>query len=118
VSALDELAPEYAEDARIKLTLADPLSPIRARQPLTVLVDVSGCEPQGVQLPMELLIVGPNGARTFEHHTDRRLVRPSITFTPRSSGRYAVTYREAAHNRWWGRLDVDVVGDLGDDREP
>lgn len=118
MSVLDELCPDYYEAKRIKLTPADPLVRVRARSPMRVLVDYAACEPQGVVLPLEMLITGPSGEKSFVRHIDRRIVRTSITWTPREGGKHTLVLREVGHNRWWGRLDVDVDGDLLEDPEP
>lgn len=118
MSVLDELCPPYFEERRIKLTRADPLTRARARAPIRVLVDYSACEPQGVVLPFETLITGPSGESSFVRHISRRFAPTSITFTPREGGKHSIVLREVGHNRWWGRLDVDVEGDKLEDPEP
>lgn len=117
MSAQDEIAPPYGEEPRIRLTLADPLAPVQARHAVSLLVDASACAPASLCLPIEVIVTGPS-ERSFSRHVDRRIVRRKFTFTPREGGRHTIVIREVAHNRWWGTLDVDVVGDSIDDREP
>jgi hypothetical protein len=40
-----------------------------------------------------------------------------ISFRPRGAGRYLVLLREQSHNRWQGRLEVEVTGEQFDDVE-
>lgn len=112
---LDELAPDYLQDARIRLTPSDPISRPQARKPTTILVDAAACLPQGLMLPIEILVTGPS-KKSFIRKVDSRFVRTSFTFTPREGGRFTIVLREVAHNLWWGTLDLDVSGDPFDDK--
>lgn len=122
MSAQDELNPPYGEDARIVLTLDDPRSPVVPRRPCRVNVSFlerdDGSSAYGLSLPIEVIITGPRGESDFVRIVDRRTVRKSLTWTPRGPGRHTIVIREAAHNRWFGSLDVDVVGDRTQDPEP
>ena len=123
MSVQDELNPPYAEDARIILSLDDPLSPVFPRRPCrinatTVVNGVDRCAPYGLVLPIEVIITGPRGESDFVRIVDRRTVRKSLTWTPRGPGRHTIVMREAAHNRWYGSINVDVVGDRTQDPEP
>ena len=40
----------------------------------------------------------------------------TITFVPKEGGRHLIRLAEAAHNLWWGRLELDVAGDVIDSR--
>lgn len=122
-SVLDQLNPPYGEEPRIILTLADPLAPIFPRRPCRIQITtvengIDRCAPYGLQLPIEILITGPRGESDFKRIVDRRIVRKSLTWTPKGAGRHTVVMREAAHNRWFGSLDVVVLGDRAQDPEP
>ena len=113
------LNPTYGEDARIVLTLGNPLAPVFPRRPCRVLIDASACDRNGgLQLPIEIIITGPRGESDFVRIVDRRTVRTSLTWTPKGAGRHTIVMREAAHNRWFGSLDVVVTGDRAQDPEP
>lgn len=119
----DMVNPPYGDDARIFITLAEPNAPVFPRRPCRVLVStieggVDRCAPYGLQLPIEVLITGPRGESDFVRIVDRRSIRSSLTWTPRGPGRHTIVVREAAHNHWFGSLDVDVQGEREQDREP
>lgn len=127
MSVQEEINPAYGEEARIVLTLDDINAPVFPRRPCRVNVDTSRCIapgpngtsiPVGLMLPIEIIITGPRGEPDFVRIVDRRTVRTSLTWTPRGPGRHTIVLREAAHNRWFGSLNVDVVGDRTQDPEP
>lgn len=118
MSVQDELTPSYAEDARIDVSLASPLSPIFPRRPCRLQIDSTRCAPYGLQLPIEIIVTGPRGEQDFARVVLRRTIPRSFTFSPKGAGRYTVVVREAAHNRWYGSLDVVVLGDRAQDPEP
>jgi len=41
----------------------------------------------------------------------KRLPPAVVDFVPEGSGSHVVRIGEAFHNRWWGSLQVDVLGD-------
>lgn len=107
---IEELSPETVGEDLITLTL-DPLtlSP-RAFSPVIVDVDYSRTLPDGVVLPLELVIQAPS-ASGYVRRVIRRLAPADITFTPREGGTHLVMLREMYHQRWMGRLRVPVAGD-------
>lgn len=110
-SLLDELSPrEYGED-RIVLTLALPSVKPRVFVPVVIQVDASACDPEGLVLPVELIVTGPSGAATERRQVFRKRLPSEITFTPIEGGSILVRLAELYHNRWWGKLVIPVVGD-------
>lgn len=114
---LDELSPRYVGEDRISLTLDSTDTP-QAGRALLLNVDYSATMPEGVVLPLILTIVPPSEDQEPEVRVFRRRAPTSIPITPREGGVHLVSLREAAHNRWWGRLRVTVSGELTDEPRP
>lgn len=114
---MEELSPETIGEDLIVLSLdVQSLDP-RAFRPITVNVDYSACEPDGIVLPLELLIVAPSPSG-FSHRHFTRTAPTSILFIPREGGLHGLLLREVGHNRWNGRLRIQVAGDPLDPQRP
>ena len=118
MALVDEISPSYVGEDRIGLSLADPNQPIYVNTPIQVNIDYSGAAPEGLVLPLELSLSGPT-----EGQYQRTLYTTSkpaaVVLVPRVKGQHFILLRERFHNRWQGRLLVDVLGDdmeLGDER--
>jgi len=107
---IDELSPETIGEDRISLALVAGLAPPRAFAPVLVMVDYERCLPEGVALPLELLIAAPSAGNVIRRVL-RRAAPRVIAFTPREGGLHGVLVRELAHNRWVGKLRIVVAGD-------
>jgi hypothetical protein len=105
---IDELCPDYVGDERITLNLRALEIP-RVGQTVDVVAAYTKAAPEGVLLPLELLIVGPTEAAN-QFRIYRRFAPPLIVWIPRATGRHVVTLRERYHNRWFGSLEVSVLG--------
>lgn len=105
---IDELSPLTVGSERIALSPADPLTPARAFAPFSVTVDYALCAPEGVVLPLEMIVTSPTKSKRTLF---RRLAPTELTIHPDEGGPWIVVLREDAHNRWWGRLAIDVDGD-------
>jgi hypothetical protein len=106
VATQDELCPGYVGERWIGLSLADPLAARIPYDPIDVKVDTAKCDAVGgVQLPLELIVTGPT---TVSRTVLLYMVPSQVSFTPREGGRHVVVLREIAHNRWVGKLRVDV----------
>lgn len=107
---LDELAPREVRQKRIDLTLSPTDDSPHANRPTTVFVSTTRTLPAGLMLPLIFEVQGPSASsyqrRVFPWHIPKQIV-----FTPREGGRHLVVLREAAHQRWWGSLAVDVAGE-------
>lgn len=107
---IDEICPPEVGEMRLKLTLDSPDAQLLAHVPFQVNVDYSGALPEGVNLPLELVLQGPNAGQRKRRLFQRS--RPStLLLTPDSGGRHFILLRELFHNRWQGQLFVDVVGE-------
>lgn len=109
-SALEELSPDYMEAENIKLSLADSLAKPQAFRAIGIDVNYDACKPAGIALPLEFLISGPS-ATSFRRIYFRRFVPSMLTFTPREGGTHSIVLAELFHNRWFGSLTIDVLGE-------
>lgn len=105
---IDELSPLYVGAERIALRPADADAVPRAFDPYIVAVDYAACDPEGVVLPLEVIVTSPSRTRRSLY---RFLAPTELTVVPDEGGRWIVTLREVAHNQWWGRFAFDAVGD-------
>jgi hypothetical protein len=108
---LDELSPRYMREDRIDVTLDASVTSPSAFDSILVNASYARCLPEGVVLPLILEVFGPS-AQSYQRHEFARVAPSSFVFRPVEGGRHRVILREAAHNRWWGALSVDVAGEL------
>lgn len=109
---LDIISPTNVGADRITITV-DPVSePLLAQRIITLNFDYGDTAPGGVVLPL-ILQVQPafgRGAGYFEQVFRKR--RPnSYAFALPSAGLWLVVLRECFHNRWQGRIQLDVGGE-------
>lgn len=109
-SSSDILAPDYLGDSRIALELAaGSMSPV-AGIPVQVSCDYQRAEPEGVVLPLVLTVTSPAGKRILER-VYQRVVPTELEWTADEGGVHLVRLAERWHNRWFGALEVVVIGD-------
>lgn len=116
MASLDEISPRYIGEDRIDLSLDPSITVPGAFAPLLVNVSYARCEPNGVMLPLIFEAQGPS-AESYIRRVFSRAAPASLIFTPREGGPHLVVLREAAHNRWWGRLRLSVEGETLDRRK-
>lgn len=107
---IEEISPATMGEDLIALSLDPSTRAPRALQPVLINVDYSACDPDGIILPLELLIQAPSP----EHIQRRRFTRSvptSLSFIPKEGGTHGVMLREVGHNRWHGQLRIVVAGD-------
>jgi hypothetical protein len=103
---------------RLGLKVTESSKPLLAGKVVTIDVDYTPTVPDGVQLPLVLQIQPAFGTgRGYVRRVFRRVPPASLAFRPRGAGRYLVLLREQSHNRWQGRLSVDVAGEQFDNVE-
>jgi hypothetical protein len=107
---IDELCPSYTGEKRISLQLSEDSRSPRAFVPISIAVDYSACEPEGVCFPLELTIIAPT-ASDFRRVIYQRAAPSTISFQPREGGLHAVRFGEVGHNRWFGFLEINVAGE-------
>lgn len=107
---VSELAPSYIQEQRITLRLSTATPKPRAFQLVVVEVDYSAALPEGVVLPLLFAVTGPTHSNRTESVL-RRVAPLSLTFRPIEAGSHLIWLGELHHNRWWGGLVIDVIGD-------
>lgn len=115
MSVADEISPERYGQNLIALSLSPEQSP-RQFEPVTIDVDYSACLPEDVVLPLEMTVTGPSGAATFQQVVFRRTKPSVLNFIPREGGTHLLRLAEAHHNRWFGSLEIEVVGEIIEQR--
>jgi hypothetical protein len=113
-ATVDILAPTHVGESRLDIALLPGQEPLRPNVPITVSVGYDRALPQGVQLPLVFIVQpgGAGGAAGGYREMYYRVVAPTtLTFTVPGPGAYLVSLTEVFHNRWQGRLVVNVEGD-------
>lgn len=115
MSIVDEISPEFMGEDLIGLSLNIETSNPRAFKAVVIDVDPSAADPEGLVLPLELIIRPPTNANIIRtYFTDR--VPATLSFRPLEGGEHLVLLREVAHNRYTGTLTIEVEGDSLTDR--
>jgi len=107
---IDIIAPDYLDEKRITLALSTETLRPTENQPVLVTVDYADAEPEAVALPLLLSVIQPNGTPLIERVFDR-VAPPLLAFVPNEGGLHLVRLAELFHHRWFGALEVDVIGD-------
>lgn len=113
---LDEISPLYLGEDRIDLAVAVG-SELRAYRSVVLTVDYERAEPEGVMLPLEMIVQGPSQG-SYQRRVFSRLAPGALAFMAREGGSHLIILREVAHNRWFGRLVVSLTGPLLDPPHP
>ena len=107
---VEEICPDTIGEDRFVLTLSSATPTPKAFGVVEILVDYAQAAPEGVVLPLELLVQAPSSSG-FVRRYYRRTAPSSVTFVPKEGGPHLVVLREVGHNRWVGKLRVSVAGD-------
>ena len=107
---LEEICPDVVGEQRIVLSLDTSNPTLYAHVPFQVNVNYDAALPDGITLPLELVLQGPiAGQRKVRIF---RTARPnSVVLTPTTRGQHFISLRELHHNRWQGQLFVNVEGE-------
>ena len=121
MATVDQICPEYVGRDVLSLTPASTAG-AQAFEPVELVVavdptkDTDGtAQRAGLMIPLELIVTSPS-PENFFRHVYRRVLPASISFTPKEGGSHTVVLREVFHNRWLGKLVVDVAGETTDPR--
>lgn len=106
---VDEVSPAYVGEERIKLSVS-PGTPARVGQVVQIDVDFSACLPEGASMPLDFIVQGPT-EEGFVSKTYRERLPVQLSFMPAQAGPHLVLLREQTHNRWHGKLKLQVEGD-------
>jgi hypothetical protein len=114
--SLDEICPPYYGEDRLDLSLTTQ-GRVRAFTQTSIAVSYARTLPEGVLLPLEMIVQGPS-AQSYVRRVYSRSRPTTLFFTPKEGGSHLILLREFAHNRWWGRVAVTVDGPLLDAPRP
>jgi len=107
---IDELSPPTIGEDKIVLVLdASTVAP-QVFHAVQINVDYSNTLPEGVALPLDMIVQGPD-ADSYKERVFRKYKPQTLSFVPLAAGEHLVLLREQAHNRWVGRIVVTVLGD-------
>ncbi|MFZ5896797.1 MAG: hypothetical protein ACOY0T_37420 [Myxococcota bacterium] len=110
------LSPPELGESRIRLTLSPDTPAPTEGAPALVDIDYSKAAPEGITLPIVCSVAGPSGRKVL-NVVFTRMLPTQIEWSPEEGGPHLVRIAEMFHNRWFGALVVDVIGDeQGDDR--
>lgn len=105
----EEIFPDRFRSQAFDLVLADALSPAQAFEQVALLPALrSAFVDDGLVAPLELIVAEPNGRHTIREISATPV---AVLFVPTYGGTWRVTLREQAHMRWWGNVDVSVIGE-------
>lgn len=107
--SIDELCPAYIGEDRITVT-CDTTQNLSAFQPIQVDFSYERCKPEGVMLPLELVIQGPSQG-SYRRYVYTRTAPDAQIFKPREGGQHLVRIAELGHNGWWGGIVIDIQGE-------
>jgi hypothetical protein len=110
VNAIEELSPTYLGETRIVLSCLTEESRVLAHHPIEVSIDVTEALPEGLVLPLELIVQGPS-VGSHQRKVFSRTVPSTIIFTPREGGLHLIKIAELGHNKWWGSTKIAIAGD-------
>ena len=108
--SLDEICPPYVGEDRLDLSLVTQ-GRIRAFSQTSIAVNYARVLPSDVMLPLEMIVQGPS-AQSYVRRIYSRAKPTVLFFTPKEGGSHLVLLREFSHNRWHGRVIIDVDGPL------
>lgn len=112
-SVIDRLSPTYVGEDRIVLTVSQGSLPLLSYKFVTINIDYSETEPEGIVLPLISIIQPAFGDGTgYVRKVYRQAAPSSITFQASvGAGDYLVVLKEWGHNKWFGSIVVTVAGD-------
>jgi hypothetical protein len=115
MSQIDRISPSFVGEDKISLEVDEASLPLQVFKPLTVNISYTNVGTAGISLPLELTIqpgFGSGGeANGFFQKIFRRDAPISFSYRPPAAGVYLLLLKEIHHNRWQGRLKIEVAGD-------
>lgn len=111
----DRVSPAFVGEDRIGITidqdslLAGVLVTNRA---ITARFDYGATAPEGVTFPIIVeLQPGFGDGDSYRRVVFERFVPETFAFKVTDAGKYFILIHERFHNRWQGRIDIEVEGD-------
>ncbi len=118
-NTLDRVAPANVGEDRITIDIDEDsflAGNLVVLRPITMRFGYAATLPEGVILPIEVMIQPKFGdGAGFIRDVFKRVAPTSFTFKPTLAGEYLILVRERFHNKWQGRKTVLVNGDPAGD---
>ena len=111
MTTVDILSPAYVGEDRITIELNKATQNPRVRDALVIDIDYTATMPEGTTPPIEIVYKSAVDPDAYGRVVYRSRLPTSFSFSPLSAGNYLIRLRELGHNRWQGRLEIDVSGD-------
>ncbi len=111
----DRVSPAFVGEDKITVVVDDVsflAGSLVTNRAITVRFDYSDADPEGVQLPIIVeLQPGFGDGDAYRRVSFTRFVPETYTFKVTGAGKYFILIKERFHNKWQGRLEVEVEGD-------
>lgn len=111
---IDTISPDFMAAKRITVSVNKDCEPLMAFKRIVIDIDYTATEPEGVVLPLELIVQpgfgGGGPANGYRRKVFKYTAPESYTFTVPSSGDYLILVREIFHNKWQGSTVITVGG--------
>jgi hypothetical protein len=110
---IDTISPVYIGEDKFTLTIDEASKPLLSYKPLSINIDYSEADPEGVVLPI-IIVVQPafgDGTGYIKKTFSRSAPSTFSFFASAGAGDYLILVREYGHNQWQGRLVITVGGD-------
>jgi hypothetical protein len=110
---IDIISPTTLGEDKIKITLSPLSDPAFVESPITVDFDYSEADEEGgLRFPINVEVIPAFGDGTGYQREEFRRSRPSsFSFRAAGAGEHLILIKESAHNKWQGRLLIDVEGE-------
>lgn len=111
----DRVSPGFVGEDKIAVTIDECsflAGNLVTHRNITARFDYSASAPEGVQLPIIVeLQPGFGDGDSYKRVVFTRFVPETFSFRVTGSGKYFIIVKERFHNKWQGRLEIDVEGD-------
>ena len=114
-SRMDIIAPVTIGEDKITLSIEESSEPLQAFKVLQINFDYTDAGVAGIAVPLELIVQpgfgGGGVANGYQRKLYTRTAPTMFLYRPPAAGQYLILLREMHHNRWQGRLLIDVAGE-------
>ena len=110
---IDLVSPINVGIDKFVLSIDEASLPLYSYKLVTINIDYSAAEPEGIKLPIIIVVQPAFGDGTgYIRRVFSRAAPSSFSFYASvGAGNYLIVVKELGHNQWQGRLVVSVAGD-------